>query len=131
MAAAPDLSRFLLVRGLWLVLLELTVIRVAWTFNFDFSPLPAGRRHLDDRLVHGAHGRRSCGCRCRRSEIGIAVIALHNAVMPRLLPPLPEQALRKVLYYRVCRAGPIGPLMVLYSIVPWIGVMAAGYAFGR
>jgi uncharacterized membrane protein len=29
-------------------------------------------------------------------------------------------------------AGPDGPnLVVLYSIVPWIGVMAAGYAFGR
>jgi uncharacterized membrane protein len=28
--------------------------------------------------------------------------------------------------------GPDGPhLMVLYSIVPWIGVMAAGYAFGQ
>ena len=26
---------------------------------------------------------------------------------------------------------PIGPLMVLYSIIPWVGVMAAGYAFGK
>jgi len=28
--------------------------------------------------------------------------------------------------------GPVGgtPLIVLYSIIPWIGVMAAGYAFG-
>src|SRR5712692_9234519 len=32
-----ELSRYLLIRGAWLVLLELTVIRVAWTFNFDFA----------------------------------------------------------------------------------------------
>src|SRR6266700_7666615 len=32
-----DLSRFLLWRGIWLVLLELTVSRICWTFNFDFA----------------------------------------------------------------------------------------------
>src|SRR5438067_1908623 len=31
------LAKFLLVRGLWIVLLELTVVRIAWTFTFDFA----------------------------------------------------------------------------------------------
>src|SRR5262249_37689730 len=30
-------GRFLVTRGLWLVFLELTFLRVAWTFNFDFA----------------------------------------------------------------------------------------------
>src|SRR5690349_10840479 len=31
-----DTSRFVATRGLWLIFLELTVLRLAWTFNFDF-----------------------------------------------------------------------------------------------
>jgi uncharacterized membrane protein len=123
-----DLSRFLLVRGLWLVLLELTVIRVGWTFNFDFSTyllagviwaigwcmvLMAGLVRLPVAVV---------GC------AGIAVIGLHNAVMPALAPLLPAP-LRAVLY-TAFQDPPLGPLVVLYSIIPWIGVMAAGYGFG-
>jgi uncharacterized membrane protein len=29
-------SKFLGIRGLWLIFLELTFLRIAWTFNFDF-----------------------------------------------------------------------------------------------
>src|SRR5215471_14533792 len=32
-----DVSRFLVIRGLWLIFLELTILRLAWTFNFDFA----------------------------------------------------------------------------------------------
>src|SRR5271170_6015317 len=32
-----DLSKFLVIRGVWLILLEFTFLRVAWTFNFDFK----------------------------------------------------------------------------------------------
>src|SRR5260370_30376076 len=38
-----DLSRFLFVRGVWLVLLELSVIRVAWSVHLPFPPyFPSG-----------------------------------------------------------------------------------------
>ena len=124
----PDLSRFLLLRGIWLVLLELTVIRVAWTFNLDFAEyllagviwvigwcmiLMAGLVRLPLPAV---------------AATGVGIMALHNAVMPPLLPLLPVP-LRSILYTAFLDP-PIGPLMVLYSIIPWIGVMAAGYAFG-
>jgi len=123
-----DLSRFLLLRGLWLVLLELTVIRVGWTFNLDFSTyllagviwvigwcmvLMAGLVRLPVRVV--GYG-------------GVALMALHNVVMPALVPSMPIP-LRAVLY-TAFQDPPLGPLMVLYSLIPWIGVMAAGYGFG-
>jgi len=132
------LARYLISRGLILVLLELTVIRVAWTFNFHFGEyllagviwmlgwcmvLLAGLIFLPITVI---------------GVFGIAVIALHNLmdfISPAAGTALQESSLSwlwQILYF----GGPIqlghnGPtLMVLYSIVPWIGVMAAGYAFG-
>lgn len=129
-----DLSRFLLTRGAWLVLLELTVIRVAWTFNIDFSNyllagviwmlgwcmiLMAGLVRLPIRAI---------------AAIGVLIIVAHNALGPAVASVLPAD-LAKILYIgffdgpvRLGANGP--PLTVLYSIIPWIGVMAAGYAFG-
>jgi len=123
-----DLPRFLVTRGLWLVLIELTVIRVAWTFNLDFAHyllagviwaigwcmvIMAGLVRLPLPAVGG---------------LGLAIIALHNAVMPALAPALPPPV--RAVLYTAFADPPIGPLVVLYSIVPWIGVMAAGYGFG-
>jgi uncharacterized membrane protein len=125
----PDLSRFLLTRGLWLILLELTIIRVAWTFNFDFDHyLLAGVIWVIgwSMIILAALVRLPSPA---IATIGVAIIALHNAVMPPLLPHLTVW-LRSILYTAFLDP-PIGPLVVLYSIIPWIGVMAAGYAFGK
>jgi uncharacterized membrane protein len=137
-----DLSRFLLTRGLWLILLELTFLRVAWTFNFDFAHYAlagviwvigwsmvalAGLVRLPLAIV---------------GAFGAAIIAGHNLMDPYMEAILaalgddPRSALWKLLYVGFF-AGPVrlgaeGPdLVVLYSLIPWVGVMAAGYAFGR
>jgi uncharacterized membrane protein len=127
-----DLSRFLFVRGVWLVLLELTVIRVCWTFNFDFAHyMMAGVIWVIGwcMIIMSAMGHarpRTVGI------IGVAIIVLHNGVMGPLMSVLPFLGESwKVLYIGPAQ-GPLNgtPLIVLYSIIPWIGVMAAGYWFG-
>ncbi len=136
-----DLSRFLVTRGLWLVLLELTFLRWAWTFNLDFA-------HYEMAGVIWVIG----WCMILMAmlvklplrvtgAIGVVIIVGHNLMDPfigKVIGSLSNDAggaLWKILYVGFY-AGPIsigenGPnLIVLYSIVPWIGVMAAGYAFG-
>ena len=138
----PDLSRFLLTRGLWLVFLELTFLRLAWTFNGDFGGyamagviwcigwcmiLLAGLVKLPSAAIVAS---------------GAAVVGLHNLLdgsvqeIARSLEAGLSAALWKILYIGFfagpIRLGPEGPsLIVLYSIVPWVGVMALGYGFGR
>jgi uncharacterized membrane protein len=128
------LSRYLVTRGLMLVLLELTVIRASWTFNVDYSQfilagviwmlgwcmvLLAGLIWVPTWAI---------------GTLGLLVILFQN-VFGLLGGALPESC-RQVweFIYPVgaeVRLGPDGPaITVLYTIVPWIGVMATGYAFG-
>jgi uncharacterized membrane protein len=73
--------------------------------------------------------------------VGLAIICGHNLADPYvgdLSKAADENAfgwLLKILYLaffaKPVQLGPDGPrLVVLYSIIPWIGVMATGYAFG-
>jgi uncharacterized membrane protein len=134
------LSRFLITRGAWLVLLELTVIRVAWTFNFDFANymlagviwmlgwcmiLLAVAVHLPYVAI---------------AATGVAIVALHNVTdffassLQQSFGEAGPPWILKFLYTggAVQLGGPDGPpLLVLYVLVPWIGLMMAGYAFGR
>src|SRR5881392_599711 len=132
-----DLSRFLLVRGIWLVLLELTVIRVAWTFNFDFAHyMLAGViwvigwcMILMAALVHLPV--------IANAVIGCLIVAGHNLLdfasgIGDSMSSGATNALWSVVYgggvVELGKGGP--PLFILYVLVPWIGVMMAGYAFG-
>ncbi len=129
------LARYLLTRGVILVLLELTLIRVLWTFNLAFDEyilagviwmlgwcmiLLAALIWLPTAIV---------------AAFGVAVIVGHNVVdmaAQDALEPFRESWFWQFVYFGgVFPLGDGGPAVaVLYSIVPWIGVMAAGYGFG-
>lgn len=134
------LSRFLLTRGIWLVLLEFTVLRVAWTFNFDFRHYAmAGVIWVigASMIVMAAIVKLPVNA---IAALGLLIIGAHNVLDSRLdqiVEHLNEHSLSglwKFLYVGFY-AGPVHigelQLYVLYSLIPWIGVMAAGYAFGK
>ncbi len=124
-------ARMLITRGLWLVALELTVLRVAWYFNFDYTLLKAGviwslgwsmvalalLVRLPARLV---------------LILGLAMILGHN-----LLDGLaPADFGRFAGLWTVLHGTGYVPLfgdvrlLVVYPLIPWIGIMAAGYGCG-
>jgi uncharacterized membrane protein len=132
------LRRYLLTRGAWLILLELTVIRVSWTFNFDYAHyLLAGVIWVIGwcMILLGVAVRLPFKA---IAAIGLVILFGHNVTdLFGGSVALAAQSSRvawlwQLLYY----GGPIqlgtnGPtLSVLYSVLPWFGVISCGYAFG-
>lgn len=127
-----DLARFLLSRGLWLVFIELTVLRCfGWNFEFNYRVTGvqviwalgwsmvalAGLIYLPRWLIAVLAG---------------VMIVGHNAT-----DSVPPAAFGQFawLWTTLHVPGPIvlSPrftLLILYPLIPWIGVMAFGYLFG-
>jgi uncharacterized membrane protein len=145
-----ELSWFLFTRGLWLAFFEVVINRMMWMFNFDLLHHGAGvfwaigwsmvvlavLVYLPTWFV---------------TLFGVAMVALHN-----LLDPLGAEQVRVPdwlwtilhqpgdnpvvsipdwLWLALCKpedAGPAGDVTfgTGYCVIPWAGVMAAGYGFG-
>jgi uncharacterized membrane protein len=125
-----EVSRFLLTRGLWLVLIELTVVRLGWRFNFtlDFFAFQVIWVLGASMVVLAALVYLP---RWAIGAVGIAMIAGHN-----LLDGIPAQTFGSAawiwnfLHQPALIKTQSGGVFPLYSLVPWVGVMAAGYALG-
>lgn len=126
-----ELSRLLLTRGLWLVALELTVVRFGWYFDLTYEIVSA--------QVIWAIGWSMVALaalialpRPAVLGIGVALIAAHPLLddlgaARRFLPDAAWAVLHEP------RGVPLGGgrrLVVLYPLIPWCGVLAAGYGGG-
>ena len=125
-----SLSWYLLTRGAWLLLLEITVARFGWQFNLDYGYTGA--------LVFWALGWSMIvlGALVALPRPAIAVLAMAMIAGHNLLDGVEPSAwgtwswLWTVLHAPgMLTLGSDVRLFVLYPLVPWIGVMAAGYAF--
>jgi uncharacterized membrane protein len=126
-----ELSRYLLTRGLWFVVLELTVLRFGYFFNFYFDVtilsvlwlfgvcmlLLAALIHLPNRWI---------------LVLGLIIVVGHNLLQGVSVEPT---SLGFVPWTVFMSRGflPVTPdvaFVVTYPIVPWLGVMLLGYSLG-
>jgi uncharacterized membrane protein len=126
-----ELSWFLISRGLWLVVLELTYIKcLGWEFAFDY--------HMVGWGVLWAIGWSMVVLSALVftptwfiTGFGLIMILVHNAFDGIN----PDQLGQFGPLWRIFHAGGKYErgvsFMAGYPLIPWIGVMAAGYGFGQ
>ena len=130
--SVQELSRFLLIRGSWLILIDLTLIKFGWSFDVDLYRLSVGVIFVIGAsmvalaaliwlprwaiagvsfIMLGGHNLLDG---VRAEQLGEGSWAWHVLHEPGLVP-----------------LGDGANLYVLYPLMPWIGVMAAGYLLGQ
>jgi len=118
-----QVSRFLLTRGLWLLLLEFTAMRMALTFYHGPILLEVLWALGWSMIILSALIYLPLSL---LAILSIATICLHN-----LADAVRDGWLWSILH----RPGafPAGGMLVIpgYSLVPWFAVMAAGFCFGH
>jgi uncharacterized membrane protein len=124
-------SLFLLKRGIWLIVLEVTIVRFGWMFNLDYAHVVmqviwaigwsmvflAGLIHLPFYAI---------------LSIGLLMILGHNALDNIQAETMTSGGfLWNVLHDPDIVKSGDNNFYVFYSLIPWIGVMATGYCFGK
>ncbi|MEO8589663.1 MAG: heparan-alpha-glucosaminide N-acetyltransferase domain-containing protein [Flavobacteriales bacterium] len=125
------LSRFLLTRGLWLIAMELTVIGFGWSFDILL------RWHM--LQVIWAIGISMVVLsalvflpRWAILVLGIVLVGGHN-----LLDPITTEgeSWTSIAWYVLHQGNLVQGdgwiIFIGYPVLPWIGLMALGYSFGR
>lgn len=128
----PEISKNLLKKGLWLVFLELTLVRLAWTFNFDTSifhgkvlwSLGWSFVVLAGLVYFSVY---------RVMIFGIFIILVHNLfdyISPEMLGEF--DWIWKILHvpgrFRIYGRS---HFEVIYPLIPWIAVISVGFGLGK
>jgi uncharacterized membrane protein len=123
----PKLSMFLLTRGLWLIVLEVTVLSFGWSFAVPYLLFLQVIWAIGWSMI--ALAALVWLPRMAVFLVGLAIVCGHN-----LLDPIQAQQAGPI--WRLLHDG--GPIFVgqvpialaAYPILPWTGVIAVGYGMG-
>ena len=125
-----EMSWFLLTRGFWLILIEFTLVRFAWRFNFDLNVFV-----FQVVWVIGASMVFLAGLiqlpRWAVAAVGLGMIAGHNLLDSVRAEHFAAAGWAWNFLHQPAVLQEGGrAAFPLYSLVPWVGVMATGYAMG-
>jgi uncharacterized membrane protein len=123
-----ELSRFLFTRGLWLIFLETVLLRcLGFQFNLDY--------HLTMLFVLWALGWSMITLSALLylpdwavASLGVVMIATHN-LLDRIDSQNPIWSILHQPNIIFSRPGHV--VFLVYPLIPWVGVTAAGYALGQ
>jgi len=123
-----SLSWFLFSRGLWLIVLELTVVNLGWNFGISgilmqvIWAIGAGMIVLAGLIWAGPRV---------VLAIGILIVAGHNLLDPVDRMTGPEADLLWAFVHEDKFITPGGlPMFLAYPFLPWLGIMCLGYGLG-
>ncbi len=128
---SSQLARYLLSRGVWLIVLELTLVRFGWAFNWDY--------HVAVGQVIWVLGWSMLALsaliflpRWAIASIALIVIAGHNAFDTIQADNSQPWGWLWMFLHTPGRIEylPGYTFFVSYPLIPWFAVMAAGYSLG-
>jgi uncharacterized membrane protein len=129
-----ELSSFLFKRGIWLLILEVTIVSLGWTYNpfynviilqviwaIGISMIILGLLiHLPYKLIFA---------------IGLIIVVGHNLMdFPSIVGALHGGTLSELIYFAdfsIISFAPDHIAIIVYSFLPWTGVMLLGFCFGK
>ncbi|WP_438711216.1 DUF1624 domain-containing protein [Aquimarina muelleri] len=127
----PDLFKFLLTRGIWLIFLEIVVNNFIWTFDFSYSAqifqviwaigfsmiCLSFLIYLPKKIL---------------LALGIILVVGHNALDNIIMK---GEGFQDIVWYLMHQQkflviNPDHVIVLQYPIIPWIGLIILGYLFG-
>lgn len=135
--ATPDLPdglgrQFLLKRGLFLILLELTIINFAFWFDIHFQTIML-------QVIYAIGGGFVLLSLLSRLSvkwvgiIGLVIVFGHNLLqsVPAFSSPSAQFGWAFLFRPNLFTVSPTFTLLVGYPLIPWLGIMLTGFACGR
>ncbi len=131
-----ELGMFLIKRGLWLILIEWTIVAFAWTFNPNFNLIPfqviwaigISMFLIGLMMLVNMHYKAIL-------FLGLIIVAGHNILdyFEKDFQAIPS-FLWDFIHYGSFTPRPISDkisIIIAYPFVPWTGLMMLGYCIGK